>query len=62
MPNKPGTITFAAAFAPGRKCLQVDAEGEALIQLVVPESDAAKIMAAFPHLKDDLLVVTVGVA
>ena len=40
---KKGTITFCAAFAPGRKCLQVDTDGEALIQLVVPDTDAEKL-------------------
>jgi hypothetical protein len=61
MPKR-GTITFPATFAPGRKCVQADTDGEVLVQFVIPASDAPKLLAAFPLLKNEELRVTVGVA
>lgn len=55
-------LTFAAAFAPGRKCFQADTDGEVTITLVVPEADAPKLMAAFPLLKDETFSVTIRTA
>lgn len=54
-------LTFTAAFAPGRKCFQADTDGEVTIVLVVPETDAPKLMAAFPLLKDETFTVTLKV-
>lgn len=58
MTGQRGGVTFSAAFAPGRKCVQADTEGEVLIQLVIPETDAAKVIAAFQILRDESFKVT----
>lgn len=51
-------VSFEAAFAPGRKCFQADTEGEVLIQLVIPESDAVTVTAAFQVLRESSFRVT----
>jgi hypothetical protein len=53
-------VTFEAAFAPGRKCFQCDTDGEVTLTLVVPESEAAKVLAAFQVLRDESFSVTLN--
>jgi len=52
-------VTFEAALVPsGRKALTLDADGEAILTLAVPASDAMKVVAVFPRLMDTSFVVT----
>ena len=55
---KPSGVSFVAAFAPNRKSLTLDTDGECCITLVIPESDAPKVVAAFQVLKDESFRVT----
>ena len=54
-------LSFAASFASGRKCLTLDTDGEAIITLAIPESDAPKVTEAFRHLRDVPFKVTISV-
>lgn len=44
-------LEFEAALVPStRKALTLDADGEAVLTLVIPASDALRLWAEFPHL------------
>lgn len=52
-------VVFEACLVPsGRKALTLDADGEAILTLAVPASDAMKLVAIFPALMDTSFRVT----
>lgn len=50
-------VTFEAALPTRGKALSIDADGEAVLVLTIPASDAPKIMAAYSDLQDRSFVV-----
>lgn len=56
-------LSFEAALPPApRKALQLDADGEAILTLAVPASDAQAIAERFTDLMDRSFVVTLKLA
>lgn len=46
-------LVFEAALVPsGRKALTLDADGEAILTLAIPATDALRVVSRFPELMD----------
>jgi len=60
-PAAPPIVFEAALVPPGRKALTLDADGEATLTLVIPASDAMRLVSHFPRLMDCAFQVTIAV-
>ena len=51
--DQPGPLIFEAALVPsGRKALTLDADGEAILTLAIPATDALSVVSRFAELMD----------
>jgi hypothetical protein len=51
--DQPGPLIFEAALVPsGRKALTLDADGEAILTLAIPATDALLVVSRFAELMD----------
>lgn len=60
MAVKPLVIFEAALVPSGRKALTLDSEGEVILSLAVPASEAMKLVGVFPKLMDTSFIVTIA--
>jgi len=56
---KPNALAFVAALAQGRGVLSADHEGEVILKLAIPESEAQRVMDAYPKLRDRAFYVVI---
>jgi hypothetical protein len=61
MAKNQNKIEFLGSLPHGRKCLQLDAEGEAILTLAIPASHAKIITDNFERLQDTAFKVTIEI-
>jgi hypothetical protein len=59
--DQTGPLIFEAALVPsGRKALTLDADGEAILTLAIPATDALSVVSRFMELMDRSFVVSIS--
>jgi hypothetical protein len=57
--SKADALAFIAALAQGRGVLSADNEGELILKLVIPETEAQRVWEAYPKLRDRSFYVVI---